>query len=321
MGENCTTIGDKLTHMEYFMLDNSQFKILIVDDEEFNIEVVVGFLEDEKYNLSYVSSGESALHVAFEHSFDLILLDINMPGMNGLEVCKRLKKDRATKDIPIIFLSALNDIDTIAQAFSVGGVDYLSKPFNGLELIARVKTHIQLQKYIRELISKQEKLAQLASTDTQTGLANRIRFTSILKSKCAKIKTEPSRLSLAYVKLDSLQKINDIYGYKSGDKIIKKIANLLQDNTQDKNTVARLFGTDFVVIMPNTSLEASLHLMKKVLDKIRASNFLEVKVTCSIGLAEFKIGESHELFLLRAERIMEQIKHNGGNMISSELRR
>jgi len=303
------------------MLDNSQFKILIVDDEEFNIEVVIGFLENEKYDLSFVTSGESALHAAFENHFDLILLDINMPGIDGLEVCKRLKKDKATKDVPVIFLSALNDINTISEAFSSGGVDYISKPFNGLELIARVKIHIELQKYIRELKSKQEKLAQLASTDTQTGLANRIRFTSILKSMCAKIQRNPSRLSLAYVKLDSLQKINDIYGYKSGDKIIKKIARLLESHTQKKDTVARLFGTDYVIIMPDTSLEAGLHMMKKVLDKIRASNFSEVKVTCSIGLAEFEMGESHELFLLRAERIMEQIKHNGGNMISSQLRR
>jgi len=235
------------------MLDNSKFNILIVDDEIFNIEVVIGFLEDEDYNLFYSTHPREALAKIYEEKFDLILLDINMPDINGLEVCRRIKNDETTKDIPVIFLSAFSDTKTITQGFEVGGVDYITKPFNGLELIARVQTHIELRKYIKELQSKQEKLAQIVATDTQTGLPNRLRFISIIKKETSSIESTPSRLSLAYIKIDNLQKINTLYGYKNGDKVISKVAQIFKENIKKDYTVARIFGSELVILMPNTS--------------------------------------------------------------------
>jgi len=136
------------------MVNNSEFKILVVDDEIFNVEVVQGFLEDEEYQVYYETHPKQAIARIFKESFDLILLDINMPELNGLELAKKVKNDPQTKDIPIMFLSAMNDTETITQAFNEGGVDYITKPFNGLELLARVKTHIELRHYIKELEKK-----------------------------------------------------------------------------------------------------------------------------------------------------------------------
>ncbi|MEA3523906.1 MAG: diguanylate cyclase [Campylobacterota bacterium] len=297
------------------MKDNSQFKILIVDDERFNIEVVVGFLEMQGYQLAYATNGMEALKAAFSQVFDLILLDINMPKMSGFEVCERLKKDKTTKEIPVVFLSALNDIDSITRAFSIGGVDYLSKPFNGLELIARVNTQIELRKYILELKEKQNRLAQLAITDDLTGISNRLYFMSILKKEIASIHMTSTRLCLAFISIDHMQKINTIYGFKIGDKVIVKLAKMLQENLRSGDHIARLFGSEFVLLMPNTSLQAAKVLAKKVLDAIEKENMIEMKISASIGLIQYQNAEAYEAFVLRAEKFMEDAKRLGGNRI------
>lgn len=298
------------------MLDNSQFKILVVDDEMFNIEVVLGFLEEKNYNLSFNTNPKKALLRIFEEDFDLILLDINMPQINGLEMCEKIKRNPQKKDIPIIFLSALNDTQTITNAFDAGAVDYITKPFNGLELIARVQTHIELRKYIRELQIKQEKLAQIVATDIQTGLPNRLRFLTIIKKETQLIKSNPSRLTLAYIKIDNLSKINELHGYKNGDKVILKITKIIHNSLRENYTLARFFALEFVLLMPDTSVEVAKILLKKILTTIRADKTLTIQMTCSIGVDEYKYKEEYDKFILRTEALMQDISRDGGNMIA-----
>ena len=123
---------------------NVSYNVLIVDDVVENIQVAMNILKEESYNFSFAKKGEDALHLLKNNNFDLILLDIMMPGIDGYEVCKRIQNDPRLSDIPIIFLSAKADIDSITKAFEVGGVDYIIKPFHSNELLARVKTHLEL---------------------------------------------------------------------------------------------------------------------------------------------------------------------------------
>ena len=120
------------------------YNVLIVDDISDNIKVAMNILKESNYNFSFALNGKQALDIIKTKSFDLILLDIMMPEMNGFEVCKILKKDPATKDIPIIFLTAKADIDSITEGFKLGAVDYITKPFYADELISRVATHLEL---------------------------------------------------------------------------------------------------------------------------------------------------------------------------------
>lgn len=129
----------------------NNYSILIVDDVAKNIQLVAKFLTKEGYNLFFAQSGEAALKLVNSRDFDLILLDIMMPEMDGLEVCRRLKSNSQTRLIPVIFLTAKTDTESITKAFEAGGIDYLTKPFNPLELLARVKMHIQLQQREKEL--------------------------------------------------------------------------------------------------------------------------------------------------------------------------
>lgn len=122
------------------------FDILIIDDVPKNIQVVAGMLEDQGYNLAFAGSGEEALKKIVSHDFDLILLDIMMQGIDGFEVCRRIKENPETRNIPIIFLTARTDTESIVKGFNTGAVDYVTKPFNAAELTARVKTHIELSR-------------------------------------------------------------------------------------------------------------------------------------------------------------------------------
>lgn len=299
-------------------MNNADFKILIVDDERFNVEVVVGFLEPEGYTLSYVNSGEDALRAAFNHAFDLILLDINMPGIDGFTVCERLKNDSKTKDIPIIFLSAQNDITAITRAFSIGAVDYVSKPFNGLELIARVRNHVRTRSYILDIEEKQNKLAQLASTDTLTKIPNRLRFISRLKKETEGVSKESTRLSLIYINLDSVQKINDIYGYAKGDKILFSFAQMLKEHTRDTDFLARIFGAEFAIVLPNTSKQAAKHIAQKIREATQQLKIVPTSLSCSMGVVDYMLGESNDTFLVRGEKQMKMAKELGGNMVAHD---
>lgn len=136
----------------------NELHVLIVDDVAENIQVAMSILQEDSYEFSFATSGEEALELVEESEFDLILLDIMMPGMDGFEVCKRLKADEQTKDIPIIFLTAKVDTESIAQGFNLGAVDFVSKPFHSTELLARVANHIELNQSKNRLQADKEKL-------------------------------------------------------------------------------------------------------------------------------------------------------------------
>ncbi len=165
------------------VMDADKYSILIVDDVSKNIQVVAGILTKERYLVDFAQDGEAALSHAKQKKFDLILLDVMMPGMDGFQVCAELKKDEKTKEIPVIFLTAKADSEAIAKGFTIGGVDYITKPFSKTEMLARVKTHLQLrerEKQLSDLNKTKDKLLSIIGHDLKNPFFNIIGLTELL---------------------------------------------------------------------------------------------------------------------------------------------
>lgn len=147
---------------------NNNYEILIVDDVSENIKIAINILKQDDYNFSFATNGEQALEILKTKRFDLVLLDIMMPGIDGFKVCKMIKNTSQIKDTPVIFVTAKIDIDSVENAFNIGAVDYVTKPFHPVELKARVKTHLELYRAKRQLhhhnINLHAKIKEMQST-------------------------------------------------------------------------------------------------------------------------------------------------------------
>ena len=245
------------------MQTSNNFHILIVDDEKLNIELAAIYLKEDGYKLSFALNANSAIESVIKHDIDLILLDINMPGKDGFEVCKLLKGDPKTKDIPVVFLTAQTDIEYISRAFEVGGVDYISKPFNGVELKARVKTHLQTVSNLQDIKEKQSKLAQLSITDQLTKLHNSLYFDAQVKA----YNTRDESFWFVYIKVDRFDKLNKVYGFHTGNKIIKNFAKMIEETAFSNATVARLYGASFGILMKDYEVKSVKELYDNIAKK------------------------------------------------------
>ena len=209
------------------MIPENRHKVLIVDDVSQNIQLVANYLKQSGYDINFATSGKTALKHIQREKFDLILLDIMMPEMDGFEVCHVLKRNEETKDIPVIFLTAKNDIESITKAFDAGGIDYITKPFNKSELLARVKTHLELKlqkQNLKELNATKDKFFSIIAHDLRSPLNQLLRLSEILQKE---IEDEKANDAIKLAKL-----INE--SAKSGRLLLE---NLLEWSRSQTGTI------------------------------------------------------------------------------------
>ena len=269
------------------MKTNNNFHILIVDDEKFNIELAAIYLKEEDYRVSFALNARSAIESVFKHEISLILLDINMPEIDGFKVCSMLKEDPKTKDIPIIFLTAQTDIEYISRAFEVGGVDYITKPFNGAELKIRVRTHLQNLAYLEEIKHKQSKLAQLTITDPLTKLYNTLYFDSRLKTYQA----EDKRYWFVYVKINRFEKVNSLYGFYKANKIIRIFSKLIQKSAPSNSFIAKLHGVSFAILLKDYDLKTMKDLYESLSQNLANEKDIAKAINFSIVFYNVKTNQ------------------------------
>ncbi len=233
--------------------NNRSFKVLIVDDVSTNIQMVANILKDEGYQMAYAQGGEAALAKAQSHLFDLILLDVMMPRIDGFEVCRRLKQNPATADVPVVFLTAKGDAKSIAKGFEPGGLDYVTKPFRPVELLARVKTRLELKRSREELILANQKLKQAneellayqkqleltARTDSLTKLSNRRDMTEKIENESTRFERSGRPFSLILCDIDDFKLFNDKYGHDCGDFVLVAVAETMRARVRKQDCVAR----------------------------------------------------------------------------------
>jgi len=245
-----------------------------------------------------------------------------MPEMDGYDVCQRLKSDKKTKDIPIIFITAKTDETSIEKAYDIGGIDYVTKPFRPKELLARVQRELAMQKLIDELKKSQEELKLLAITDPMTKLYNRRYFSEISMELLELAKRDGQALSLIMLDIDNFKTINDTYGHKVGDEAIIALGNLLRKIKRKSDVACRLGGEEFVLLLPNTAYEGAKKLAEKIRKRVEKSAIpydkgKELKFTVSLGVAQVDLAhEDHiEPALKRADDALYQAKKSGRNRV------
>lgn len=246
--------------------------ILIVDDNSANLAVLSNCLKSAGFKVRVAVDGESAIEQVEYNQPDLILLDVMMPGISGFETCTKLKANPAVQGIPVIFITALSDSSDKVKGFSVGGVDYITKPFQEAEVLARVTAHLKLRfltlKVMEQAAALQEanqELQRLIDLDGLTQIANRRRFDQYFDQEWRRLAREQSPLSLILCDVDYFKHYNDYYGHLAGDVCLQRVAKALERTIKrPADLVARYGGEEFGIILPNTNVAGATQVAELI---------------------------------------------------------
>ncbi len=290
-------------------------KILIVDDESLIRKMMCALLK-EFGEIELASSGAEALQMAQEDNPDLIILDVQMPDMDGYEVCTRLKENEKTAHIPVVFLTANSSNEDEERGLIIGAVDFIRKPISAQIVCTRVANILNLQAATR-------KLELLASTDSLTGAFNRRQFIELGNNELLRSKRYEHPFTVLMLDIDHFKAVNDTHGHGIGDEALKTTVRVIQDNLRGEDTLGRLGGEEFAVLLPETAIGSATLLaerIRKAIGKIVIKTPLQpLKFTMSIGLAEGEnTDKSIEDVLKRADYRLYQAKKQGRNQVVSE---
>lgn len=259
-------------------------KLLVVDDQRINI-LVLNELFREDCDVFMATSGEQALQVCRAQLPDLVLLDVQMDGIDGYEVCRRLKADAESRNIPVIFITAQGGEADEVRGLQLGAVDFIAKPINPVIVRARVQTHLTLK-------LQSDILHSMALLDGLTGVANRRKFDEQLLRDWRQSQREQTSLSLILVDVDHFKRYNDHYGHQAGDAALQAVARVLTSTLRrPHDLLARYGGEEFVGVLPNTGLSEAVKLAERMQAGVRALNLEHSGspeaqvVTISLGVA------------------------------------
>ena len=315
-------------------METNQKEILIVDDTPNNLRLLSSILTEQGYKVRLAPNGSLALTSIRKKAPDLILLDVLMPEINGYEICQQLKADDQYKDIPVLFISALQDAPDITQAFQAGGVDYITKPFNENEVIARVKAHIdlkssrdellkttkELEATNNELLQAQKELIQLATTDPLTGLYNRRRSMEAMQEQKARFERNQQPFSFVIADIDDFKAINDNYGHQCGDFILKEISRELTELLRSQDSLGRWGGEEFNILLPETDKQGASIIIEKLRAHISGQKFIyendTINVSMTFGISEYSSPDlSIDELIRRADVALYDGKEKGKDCV------
>lgn len=315
------------------MNDKVKPLIMIIDDNPQNIKYLAEIVNRIGYDYIMLLNGAQAIKSLETERPDLILLDVMMPDIDGYSVCEYIKGNDEIKDIPIIFITAKTEIDDIVRGFEIGGVDYVTKPFNSVILEARIKTHMELKKSkdelkesINNLKVMNEKLKEeikrsefLANRDVLTGIYNRRYMMERLKEEYTKFKRYGEPLTIGIMDLDDFKKFNDTYGHECGDFVLISITKLILANIRESDCFARWGGEEFIFMLAGTSLEGASNLLEKIQKNLNETTFIynetKLKVTFTCGLSQISLTDNIDKSLGNADKALYVGKNSGKNKV------
>ena len=322
--------------------------IVVVDDTSFSLEVIKTYFLTAGYlDVITVKSAKELYQLVDGYSdqgiveIDLILMDIIMPDVDGIEACRNIKKREWLADIPVIMVTATTDKDNLQMAFSAGAMDFIKKPFDRVELLARARSalrlkyetarrkarEIELLEVTRQLQEVNERLQSLSFLDGLTGIANRRHFDQELLQESRRAKRERTPLSLIMLDIDYFKVFNDTYGHLKGDDCLKTVASSLEKTLKRPGDFsARYGGEEFAVVLPNTDDVGAAIIAEELRAKIEKARVAHINslcadyVTVSLGVVtrfSEQVGTPDDL-ISAADRALYRAKQEGRNRISIE---
>jgi diguanylate cyclase (GGDEF)-like protein len=302
--------------------------ILVADDEPINRSLIQRRLERAGYHVLTAQNGQEAVEKTRERLPDLVLLDIMMPVMDGLEACRLIKEDAATQDIPVIFLSARDETEVKVSGLNLGANDYISKPFKAEELLARVDVAMRMKRErdalrmsAEEAWAQSELAQEKAITDPLTGVLNRHEMLHSLGREHAEARRYSRPLACLMFDLDNFKAINDTHGHAAGDAALKQVANILIETVRRSDMVFRYGGDEFLALLPETDLSGARSLAEKIRASVDECEIVDdiqaFRLTISVGAAQLCDGESENGLLLRADTALQHAKDKGRNRVAT----
>jgi two-component system, cell cycle response regulator len=292
-------------------------KVLVIDDAPDTLEIIRKLLQYEGYEVIVSLTGEEGLTKAEEEKPEVVLLDINLPGIDGTEVLRRLRKIDLFQ--PVIMLTAFATLENAVKALKEGASDFIKKPFENEHLIHIVNQCLEKYLTFKEKEKLQEEVRRLSITDDLTGLFNYRHLFKTLESEIARLRRQKTSLSLLMFDIDNFKEYNDLYGHLEGDKVLRKIGEIIKISIRGNvDSGYRYGGDEFAALLIGASIDHALSIAERIRFSIEQAGF--ENITVSIGLAEFQEDLDLEGFVKSADHAMYLSKHRGGNQICTTLK-
>jgi diguanylate cyclase (GGDEF)-like protein len=299
----------------------SGFKVLVVDDSPVYRKLVEQALSQDAAAVLFATSGHQALEICGRERPGVVITDWLMPDLTGIELCQRIREGTQASYIYVIILTSNAEKENVVKGLSAGADDYLTKPFHGDELLARVRVGQRLIDLHRQIETKNRLLEELALTDALTGLPNRRAIETWALRQLSGAARHGFPLWVVMIDLDRFKQVNDAYGHDAGDMVLRKFAEILKTNTRLSDISGRIGGEEFLQVLTHAD-EASVAL---VLERVRSqfeaekfvANGVEFIVTASFGVAGFSGNRAPEFseLITRADAALYRAKHRGRNYI------